>query len=216
MPLRPGGPLDRPVRTDRAASAAGLCLCAVGWRARCRGGLSGRGRPWCCPWQSREENPQVLGRLGAWVLWAPLQALWVPSGHAAATRWWFWRSCGLDVLRGPLPTCWKVVMAFQSHSKKEGSLRDLFAKTPDKKTPPGEPPLEEGGDTGEQGERMEGEAPLTRSFMEQLFRALCRDFATLKQEIAAEVKELKRKVIETHRRKNWTAIGFEGFPVCLC
>ncbi|KAJ1186038.1 hypothetical protein NDU88_002823 [Pleurodeles waltl] len=73
---------------------------------------------------------------------------------------------------------------------------DLFAKTPAKKTPSGEPPLEEGGDTGEQGESVEGEAPLTRSFMEQLFRALHRDFATLKQEIAAEVKELKREVVE--------------------
>ncbi|KAJ1189570.1 hypothetical protein NDU88_006314 [Pleurodeles waltl] len=47
---------------------------------------------------------------------------------------------------------------------------------------------------------MDGEAPLTRSFMEQLFEALSGDFATLKQEIAAEVKELKREVIELGQR----------------
>ncbi|KAJ1114206.1 hypothetical protein NDU88_002445 [Pleurodeles waltl] len=36
--------------------------------------------------------------------------------------------------------------------------------------------------------------------MDQLFRALHWDFATLKQEIAAEVKELKRKVVELRQR----------------
>ncbi|KAJ1094199.1 hypothetical protein NDU88_007277 [Pleurodeles waltl] len=91
-------------------------------------------------------------------------------------------------------------MVSQRHSKKEGSLRDLFAKTPGKKTPPGESPLEEDGDTGEQGELVKGEAPLTRSFMKQLFGALRGDFATLKQETAAEVNKLKHKVIELGQR----------------
>ncbi|KAJ1217077.1 hypothetical protein NDU88_004672 [Pleurodeles waltl] len=54
----------------------------------------------------------------------------------------------------------------------------------------------EGGDAVDQVVRGDGEAPLTRSFMEQLFGALRGDFATLKQEIAAEVKELKREVIK--------------------
>ncbi|KAJ1189146.1 hypothetical protein NDU88_005897 [Pleurodeles waltl] len=82
-------------------------------------------------------------------------------------------------------------MTSQRHSKKEGSLKDLFAKPPTKKTMPGESPVVEGGDVGDKGERGEGEAPLTRSFMEQLFGALRGDFATLKQEIAAEGRELK-------------------------
>ncbi|KAJ1211781.1 hypothetical protein NDU88_007135 [Pleurodeles waltl] len=38
-------------------------------------------------------------------------------------------------------------------------------------------------------------APLTRAFMEQLFESLCDDLATLKREIAADVKDLKMEVI---------------------
>ncbi|KAJ1090849.1 hypothetical protein NDU88_003977 [Pleurodeles waltl] len=87
-------------------------------------------------------------------------------------------------------------MASQRHSKKEGPL----CQDPARKMPQGEPSLEEDVVTGEQGERMDGEAPLTRSFMEQLFRALRGDFATLKQEIAEEVKELKRDVVELGQR----------------
>ncbi|KAJ1215326.1 hypothetical protein NDU88_002935 [Pleurodeles waltl] len=58
----------------------------------------------------------------------------------------------------------------------------------------------EGGDAGDQGECGDGEAPLTRSFMEQLFGALGGDFATLKQEIEAEVKELKQEDVELGQR----------------
>ncbi|KAJ1090914.1 hypothetical protein NDU88_004042 [Pleurodeles waltl] len=106
------------------------------------------------------------------------------------------RSCLSVALGEPLPIYRNPVMASQRHSKKEGSLRDLFAKTSAKEIPPGESLLEEGSDTGDQGERVEGEAPLTRFFMEQLFGALRRDFATLKQKIPAEVKELKCEVVE--------------------
>ncbi|KAJ1217415.1 hypothetical protein NDU88_005009 [Pleurodeles waltl] len=49
--------------------------------------------------------------------------------------------------------------------------------------------------------QLEGrEAPLTRTFMEQLFGSLHGDFATLKQEIAAEVKDLKREVTDLGQR----------------
>ncbi|KAJ1202259.1 hypothetical protein NDU88_006059 [Pleurodeles waltl] len=45
--------------------------------------------------------------------------------------------------------------------------------------------------------QVEGrEAPLRRTFMEQLFGSLCEDFAMLKREIAAEVKALKREVTD--------------------
>ncbi|KAJ1098223.1 hypothetical protein NDU88_003339 [Pleurodeles waltl] len=39
-------------------------------------------------------------------------------------------------------------------------------------------------------------APLTRAFMEQLFESLRDDLATLQWEIAADIKDLKRKVID--------------------
>ncbi|KAJ1164170.1 hypothetical protein NDU88_004615 [Pleurodeles waltl] len=77
-------------------------------------------------------------------------------------------------------------MTSQTHSKKEGSLKDLFNKTPTKKAPPVEPQVTEGGELVDQGMQGDRDAPLTRSFMEQLFGSPHGDFATLKQEIAAE------------------------------
>ncbi|KAJ1169268.1 hypothetical protein NDU88_001174 [Pleurodeles waltl] len=72
-------------------------------------------------------------------------------------------------------------MTSQRHNKKEGSLKDLFKKTPTKKAPPVEPPAMEGGELVDLGTQGDGEAPLTRSFMEQLFGSLRGDFAALKQ-----------------------------------
>ncbi|KAJ1198224.1 hypothetical protein NDU88_002067 [Pleurodeles waltl] len=43
-------------------------------------------------------------------------------------------------------------------------------------------------------------APLTRAFMEQLFESLHDDLATLKQEITANIKDLKREVIDLGQR----------------
>ncbi|KAJ1101474.1 hypothetical protein NDU88_006541 [Pleurodeles waltl] len=69
----------------------------------------------------------------------------------------------------------------------------------------------------EPGALGDGEAPLTRIFMEQLFGSLWEDFATLKKEIAAEVKDLKGEVVDLGQRvdtleqtcdtqeDNWTA-----------
>ncbi|KAJ1084168.1 hypothetical protein NDU88_004320 [Pleurodeles waltl] len=91
-------------------------------------------------------------------------------------------------------------MTSQRHTKKEGSLRDLFAKTPAKKVLPDKPQVMEDGETVTQRVQEGGDAPLTRPFMEQLFGTLLGDFATLKQEIVAEVKEMKQEVMELGQR----------------
>ncbi|KAJ1139985.1 hypothetical protein NDU88_006346 [Pleurodeles waltl] len=43
-------------------------------------------------------------------------------------------------------------------------------------------------------------APLTRAFMEQLFRPLREDFAMLKRDKAADIKDLKKEVIDLGQR----------------
>ncbi|KAJ1114601.1 hypothetical protein NDU88_002836 [Pleurodeles waltl] len=91
-------------------------------------------------------------------------------------------------------------MTSQRHTKKDGSLKDLFNKTPAKKAHPVEPSVTEGGELVDQGTQGDGEAPLTRSFMEQLFGSLSGDFATMKQQIAAKVKELKQEVVDLGQR----------------
>ncbi|KAJ1080318.1 hypothetical protein NDU88_000537 [Pleurodeles waltl] len=91
-------------------------------------------------------------------------------------------------------------MASQKHSKKEGSFKDLFTKTPaKKKSQPGAPEGESGDAAGPGLSESDG-APLTRAFMEQLFRSLWEDFATPKQEIAADIKYLKSEVINLGQR----------------
>ncbi|KAJ1117707.1 hypothetical protein NDU88_005904 [Pleurodeles waltl] len=87
-------------------------------------------------------------------------------------------------------------MASQRHSKKEDSLKHLFNKTTAKKMVPPGTPVTEGREVAELSQSECGQASLTRTFVEQLFGSLCEDFATLKQEIAAEVKDLKREVID--------------------
>ncbi|KAJ1110782.1 hypothetical protein NDU88_008128 [Pleurodeles waltl] len=95
-------------------------------------------------------------------------------------------------------------MASQKHSKKKGSLKDLFTKTPDKKTAQSGAPEVESGDTAGPGPSENDGAPLTRPFMEQFFRSLREDFATLKQEIAADIKDLKRELIDLGQRMDTT------------
>ncbi|KAJ1155429.1 hypothetical protein NDU88_008159 [Pleurodeles waltl] len=87
-------------------------------------------------------------------------------------------------------------MASQTHRKKEGSLRDLFAKTPAKRMAQSGPQEPEGDDeTGPAPSEVDG-APLTRAFMEQLFGSLREDFAMLKRDIVADIKDLKKEVID--------------------
>ncbi|KAJ1130364.1 hypothetical protein NDU88_008717 [Pleurodeles waltl] len=90
--------------------------------------------------------------------------------------------------------------ATQRHGKKEGSLKDLFNKTPAKKTVLPGTPVRQGGEVGETSQAEGAEVPLTRTFMEQLFESLCEEFATRKEEIAAEVKDVRREVIELGQR----------------
>ncbi|KAJ1083877.1 hypothetical protein NDU88_004032 [Pleurodeles waltl] len=56
-------------------------------------------------------------------------------------------------------------MASQRHSKKEGSVKDVFNKTPAKKMAPPGTLVTEGGDMAESTLSKGGEAPLTRTFM---------------------------------------------------
>ncbi|KAJ1139926.1 hypothetical protein NDU88_006288 [Pleurodeles waltl] len=87
-------------------------------------------------------------------------------------------------------------MASQKHSKKERSLKDLFAKTPAKRMAQSGPQEPEGGDeTGPAPSEGDG-APLTKAFMEQLFGSLHEDFAELKLDIVAGIKDLKKEVID--------------------
>ncbi|KAJ1105409.1 hypothetical protein NDU88_002815 [Pleurodeles waltl] len=91
-------------------------------------------------------------------------------------------------------------MASQKHSKKEGSLKDLFTKTPAKKMAQSGAPETECGDVvGPVPSESDG-APLTRALMEQLFSSLRKEFATLKREIAAGIKDLKRELIDLGQR----------------
>ncbi|KAJ1129299.1 hypothetical protein NDU88_007670 [Pleurodeles waltl] len=91
-------------------------------------------------------------------------------------------------------------MASQKDSKKEDSLKDLFAKTPAKRMAQ-TGPLEAGyGDAAGPGLLESDGALLTRAFMEQLFESLREDLATLKREIAADIKDLKREVIDLGKR----------------
>ncbi|KAJ1096594.1 hypothetical protein NDU88_001729 [Pleurodeles waltl] len=91
-------------------------------------------------------------------------------------------------------------MVSQRHSTKEGSLKDLFNKTPAKKAAQSQTPEVEGRETAGLGSSEGVGEPLTRTFMEQLFKPLCEDFATVKQEIAADIKDLKREVVDLGQR----------------
>ncbi|KAJ1177138.1 hypothetical protein NDU88_002400 [Pleurodeles waltl] len=93
-------------------------------------------------------------------------------------------------------------MVTQKQSKKDSSLRDLFAKTPAKKQ---DPTRELGSDPrggSSDGTVDEDANPVTKAFMEQLFGALREDLAALRQELATTVKELKGEVTELGQRED--------------
>ncbi|KAJ1134831.1 hypothetical protein NDU88_001277 [Pleurodeles waltl] len=85
-------------------------------------------------------------------------------------------------------------MASQRHTKKEGPLKDSFARTSSKKLDPTTNLVVEGGTVTGQGSSESDNSPITKAFLEQLFGVLRGDFATLKQEIATEVKDLRRDI----------------------
>ncbi|KAJ1100935.1 hypothetical protein NDU88_006010 [Pleurodeles waltl] len=85
-------------------------------------------------------------------------------------------------------------MTSQRHTKKEGTLKDIFSKAPAKKVDLHKEKTAALG-TSEQRVALEGDnAPITLSFFEQIFGVLRDDIATLKQEIVMEVKDLKKDV----------------------
>ncbi|KAJ1179782.1 hypothetical protein NDU88_005016 [Pleurodeles waltl] len=91
-------------------------------------------------------------------------------------------------------------MVIQKQSKKDSSLRDLFAKTPAKKQ---DSTYEVGTDPGggSSGGAVEQDAnPVTKAFIEQLLGVLREDHAALRQEPATTVKELKGEVAELGQR----------------
>ncbi|KAJ1151172.1 hypothetical protein NDU88_003959 [Pleurodeles waltl] len=63
----------------------------------------------------------------------------------------------------------------------------------------GTPEVESGDAAGPLPSESDG-APLMRPFMEELFRSLRDYFATLKQEIAADIKDLKWEMIDLGQR----------------
>ncbi|KAJ1107693.1 hypothetical protein NDU88_005082 [Pleurodeles waltl] len=75
---------------------------------------------------------------------------------------------------------------------RDNSLKDLFAKTPAKKRelPTEAPPVR----MDEIVSTAEDDAQVTRSILEQYFVVLREYFATLKQTIVSEVKDLRRDV----------------------
>ncbi|KAJ1216024.1 hypothetical protein NDU88_003630 [Pleurodeles waltl] len=81
-------------------------------------------------------------------------------------------------------------MASQKHSKKAGSLKDLFTKTPAKGMAQSGARETECRDVAGPVPAESDGAPLTRA----------EDFSTLKQEIGADIKDLKREVIDLGQR----------------
>ncbi|KAJ1158870.1 hypothetical protein NDU88_011543 [Pleurodeles waltl] len=87
-------------------------------------------------------------------------------------------------------------MASQRHNNKRVSLKNLLNKTPAKKaSPPGVPVMEGRGETAEPGPSEGGEAPLTRTFMEQLFGPY------VKRPVDAECRRALRPVMDFIREK---------------
>ncbi|KAJ1205253.1 hypothetical protein NDU88_000688 [Pleurodeles waltl] len=91
-------------------------------------------------------------------------------------------------------------MTSQRPNKKEGTLKDLFSKPPGKKMDPqqGAPVVDGGAESGACPD--DDTTPITKAFLEQLFGVLRDDFATLKQEMAADVKDLKMEIAKFGQR----------------
>ncbi|KAJ1184690.1 hypothetical protein NDU88_001493 [Pleurodeles waltl] len=91
-------------------------------------------------------------------------------------------------------------MVTQRQSKKEGNLKELFAKTPVKKREHTLRGTSENNKPND-GEQVEEDTTLiTKLFLEHLFGGLRGDTATFRQEIATTSKELKTEVAELEQR----------------
>ncbi|KAJ1157417.1 hypothetical protein NDU88_010130 [Pleurodeles waltl] len=93
-------------------------------------------------------------------------------------------------------------MGSQHHNKKEGTIKDLFSKTPAKKLDPLQGRLLDSNGVDCRGCPAEDTTPKTKASVEQLFSVLRQDFATLKQKIAADGKDLIREVTELGQQIN--------------
>ncbi|KAJ1152557.1 hypothetical protein NDU88_005332 [Pleurodeles waltl] len=85
------------------------------------------------------------------------------------------------------------------HPRSKAKRREyqrFFAKTPAKRMAQSGPQEPEGGDEAGPAPSEGYGAPLTRALMEQLFGSLHEDFAMLKRDIAADIKDLKKEVID--------------------
>ncbi|KAJ1145613.1 hypothetical protein NDU88_011899 [Pleurodeles waltl] len=82
--------------------------------------------------------------------------------------------------------------------KLNAMMKELFHKMPVKKTdkaqecPASSPPPDDPAAEGPHSE----EASITRAFLEHLFGVLCNGFATLRQDIASEVKDLQCELVD--------------------
>ncbi|KAJ1165003.1 hypothetical protein NDU88_005433 [Pleurodeles waltl] len=83
---------------------------------------------------------------------------------------------------------------------KDGHLKDLFDKTPVKKADSHKDDPTTMGGIDETTRPGEDAAPVAQSFLEQLLGVLREDFATLKQEIATELKNLRKHVGDSGQR----------------
>ncbi|KAJ1207633.1 hypothetical protein NDU88_003023 [Pleurodeles waltl] len=92
-----------------------------------------------------------------------------------------------------------------NRSGKDATLKDIFQKPHVKKadlvttSPPAESPLIA---LAEAGSQTADDAPVKRSFLEQLFGTLRKDLATFKQDITSDMKDLKEDCNELDQQVN--------------
>ncbi|KAJ1156223.1 hypothetical protein NDU88_008947 [Pleurodeles waltl] len=97
--------------------------------------------------------------------------------------------------------CLLVAMASQ-RGKTDNTIKDLLSKSTSKHT---ECPRDRSSPTRpqptpSQGDKVEEEAPVTRSFIETLFLTFHDDITSLKQEVACTIKDIHRKLSDVSQR----------------
>lgn len=81
-------------------------------------------------------------------------------------------------------------------AKKEKTLKEMLLKTPKPGSSDSQTPSLHSGTAETEG----AETPITRAFMESLFSSLRNDFLSLKEEVAGEVREIRRDVEDLGER----------------
>ncbi|KAJ1157405.1 hypothetical protein NDU88_010118 [Pleurodeles waltl] len=93
-----------------------------------------------------------------------------------------------------------VILGLSEWHPRSTAKGRLPSEIPAKRMAQSGPQEPEGGDGTGPAPSEGNRAPLTRAFMEQLFRSLREDFAMLKRDIVADIKNLKLEVIEPSQR----------------